>query len=81
MSHVLYLAREAFLNSGNLTIDSLSAPFWADVLQKRGDLTGTTLQGKDLTDALTRLRQVGDAFITVGRRYAPDGRMSEQINR
>jgi hypothetical protein len=81
----LYLAAEGFEAQGYIPLNNLTRSFWTDLL-------GSTFTSNDdmwlesdskgmFRTALRRLGEVGDRFMAVGKRHAPDGRMSEQIDR
>lgn len=89
VAHVLYLAKEGFEHQGYIPRNNLTRPFWADLLgpsftQGSNDNNEVWLEGDSkgmFSTALRRLGEVGDKFMTVGKRHAPGGRMSEQIDR
>jgi hypothetical protein len=81
---VLYLAKEDFDNQGYISLNNLTRPFWQDLLgdQYMDSEDLWTSNGKGMFDkALQALRDTGDRFMAVSKEYAPDGRMSEQIDR
>jgi glucoamylase len=81
---VLYLAKEGFENQGYISLNNLTRPFWQDLLgDQYMDSEGLwTSSGKGMFGiALQALMNTGDRFMAVAKEYAPDGRMSEQIDR
>jgi glucoamylase len=81
---VLYLAKEGFDNQGYISLNNLTRPFWQDLLGDRymdsEDLWTSSVKGM-FGIALQALMDTGDRFMAVSKEYAPDGRMSEQIDR
>jgi glucoamylase len=81
---VLYLAKEGFDDQGYISLNNLTRPFWQDILGEQymdsEDLW--TSNGKGMFGiALQALMDTGDKFMAVSKEYAPDGTMSEQIDR
>jgi glucoamylase len=86
IANVLYLAKEGFNNQGYISLNNLTRPFWRDILGDQYILTDSenlwTSNEKGMFGiALQALMDTGDRFMTVSKEYAPDGRMSEQIDR
>jgi hypothetical protein len=88
ISNVLYLAKEGFSQQGYISLNNLSRPFWQDILgeQYKDDTEFWTNQDQVtgngmFTIALRALMDTADRFMEVSREYAPEGRMSEQIDR
>jgi hypothetical protein len=88
ISNVLYLAKEGFSQQGYISLNNLTRPFWQDLLgdQYKDDTEFWTNQDQTngngmFTTALQTLMDTGDRFMEVSREYAPEGRMSEQIDR
>jgi hypothetical protein len=87
ISNVLYLAEEGFNQQGYISLNNLTRPFWQDLLgdqyKENTDFwTSQDQAGNGLfTTALQALMDTGDRFMEVSREYAPEGRMSEQIDR
>ncbi|KAK4687124.1 glucoamylase, partial [Tremellales sp. Uapishka_1] len=83
-AHTFYLMVQDFRKAGQIEVVNITLPFWADVLEGHLDVTvgDKWMKGDDeFQGALDSLRTVGDNFVEVGRRYAPEGRMSEQFDR
>lgn len=83
----MYLAKEGFEHQGYIPLNNLTRPFWADLLGStftHDENSEVWLEGETkgmFSTALRRLGEVGDKFMAVGERHAPDGQMSEQIDR
>ena len=84
---MLYLAKEGFDNQGYIPLNNLTRPFWQDLLgDQHIDIDAEDLwtgsSGKGMFGiALQALMDTGDRFMAVSKEHAPDGRMSEQIDR
>ena len=81
---MLYLVQSAVLNAKQIQLDPLTIPFWTDILGERRPVTsnGQLDEGSaTYKQAVKGLGEVGDKYLEVGRRFAVDGRMSEQIHR
>jgi hypothetical protein len=85
IANVLYLAKEGFENRGYISLNNLTRPFWRDLFGDQhidSEDLWTSSNGKGMFDkALQALMDTGDTFMAVSKEYAPDGRMSEQIDR
>jgi hypothetical protein len=84
IANVLYLAKEGFENQGYISLNNLTRPFWQDLLSDQYISSENlwTSNGKGMFGvALQALMDTGDKFMAVSKEYAPDGRMSEQIDR
>ena len=84
VAHVLYLLQSAYLEAGEIHLEQLAIPFWTDILGYTPDPTEVWVRRR--TDgsfeyAMKRLGEVADKYMGVGRQYAVEGRMSEQIQR
>jgi hypothetical protein len=77
---MMYRARSIFEQQAGINVTDISALFWSDVLGET--VEPGPLASEELSKALERLGNVGDAFLQAGTsRVTPDGRMSEQIDR
>lgn len=88
IANALYLAKEGFSQQGYISLNNLTRPFWQDLLgdQYMDDQDLWPDDDKAAGDgmfaiALRALADTGDRFMEVSRDYAPEGRMSEQIDR
>ncbi|WWD20210.1 hypothetical protein CI109_104686 [Kwoniella shandongensis] len=86
VAQTLYLARAQFVQRGEITITNLTVPFWTELLSSSTKILPDEVwhkHDKSFKRAITRLGEVGDAFLQVGQKYSEmeDGRMSEQIGR
>ena len=84
VAHVLYLSQSAFLENERIQTVDMSIPFWNDVLETNvpsNNLWIAGEQGGRFESAIRRLGEIADAYMEVGRKYALEGRMSEQIHR
>jgi hypothetical protein len=86
IANVLYLAKEGFENQGYISLNNLTRPFWQDILGARykddEEVWDYHMKGRGMFDvALQALMETGDKFMGVSRKYASEGRMSEQIDR
>lgn len=89
VANVLYLAKESFERQGYISVNNLTRSFWFDLLG--GNLSGEeeiwtmTRDGDQrkgmFETSLRALLDTADHFMGVGRAHAPDGRMSEQMDR
>jgi hypothetical protein len=79
------MAKEGFDDQGYISLNNLTRPFWQDILGDQymdSEDIWTSSNGKGMFDiALQALMDTGDRFMAVSKEYAPDGRMSEQIDR
>jgi hypothetical protein len=84
IANVLYLAKEGLNNQGYISLNNLTRPLWQDLLGDQytdsEDLWTSNEKGM-FGIALQALMDTGDRFMAVSKGYAPDGRMSEQIDR
>lgn len=89
VANVLYLAKENFERQGYISLNDLTRPFWSDLLgDEYHDEEEVWTSDHDsprsrrlFESALKALVDSGDQFMRLGQTYAPDGRMSEQIDR
>lgn len=93
VAHALYLAKERFAAQGYIPLDNLTRPFWSDLLgsafedgsegfwSREKDDDRKPMDTKLFRTALTQLGEVGDRYLSVGRKFAPNGRISEQMDR
>ncbi|WVQ79388.1 hypothetical protein IAT38_001485 [Cryptococcus sp. DSM 104549] len=86
VAHVFYLARQELLQAGLIRVTPLSAPFWTAVLgdgsvDKNGVTWDRGTAGGQFERALKRLGEVGDGFMSVGKKHSGDGRLREQFDR
>ncbi|CAD6564151.1 MAG: hypothetical protein TREMPRED_003889 [Tremellales sp. Tagirdzhanova-0007] len=84
VAHVLYLVQLAVLEAKQIQLVALTIPFWTDVLGETPSATsnGSIDEGSaTYKQAVSRLAEVADGYMEVGRRFAVNGRMSEQIHR
>lgn len=85
IANVLYLAKEGFETQGYISLNNLTRPFWQDLLGDEYDDAEeiwASNNGKGIFHtALQAMIDTGDRFMTVSKEHAPEGRMSEQIDR
>lgn len=86
IANVLYLAKEGFGHQGYISLNNLTRPFWRDILGNQFDdsqaIWTNDVQGKGMFhNALQALIDTGDRYMAVSKEHAPEGRMSEQIDR
>jgi hypothetical protein len=86
IANVLYLAKEGFDHQGYISLNNLTRPFWREILGDQfndsQDIWTNDVEGKGMFhNALQALIDTGDRYMGVSKEYAPEGRMSEQIDR
>jgi hypothetical protein len=89
VANVLYLAKEGFEEQGYISLSNLTRPFWQDLLGNRyhGEDELWIKNSEDherngmFETALKALVDTGDRFMRVGQAHAPEGWMSEQMDR
>jgi hypothetical protein len=73
VANTMYLAQSSLLKAREVSLNNLTLPFWTDLFPDQQSFT--------VDEAAERLGKVGDGYMTVARKYAERGRMSEQIDR
>ena len=84
VAHVLYLLQSAYLEAEEIHLENLAIPFWTDILGYTPDATEVWVRRRkdgSFEYAMKRLGEIADKYMEIGKTYAVDGRMSEQIHR